>query len=284
MVGGPSLPVFVGAIISTPPGILDGNFFEYAAGYAPVSLLRPGKGYWVKANQAGSLELNGAVAAAPEMTPAGGPEGPGGSPIVITDAEGRVARLYVDPPDDPAAVAALPPQPPAGAFDVRFGGDRYAARIGPGGPVPILIGGAAYPVSVSWPRGVAGGTLFVDGRPFQVDAPGSLVLPAEAVVALGAAPGATDRAHGPREFGLEGNYPNPFNPSTAIRFALAEGGDAKLSVYNSIGELVAVLSDGPLPAGTHTVVFDASGLPGGVYFCRLYAAGEASTIRMLLVK
>jgi hypothetical protein len=287
MIGGPSLAVPLDSITSTPPGIIAGNFFEYAAGYAPVSLLRPGKGYWVKVSQAGTLGLRGQVAGGPTPAATRGVEGYDGAPLIVTDAEGRTLRLYVAAPGAPGGAAAdpgLPPPPPGGAFDVRFGGDRIVSRVTAGEMTPIFISGARDPVTISWPAAIAGGALFVDGAPALLDAPGSVTIAGETAVGLGAAPAGPGDDPRPRGYGLSGNYPNPFNPSTAIRFELAAAGEAKLSVYNAIGELVAVLVDGPISAGMHTVVFDAAGLPGGVYFCRLFSAGGASTARMLLVK
>jgi hypothetical protein len=85
------------------------------------------------------------------------------------------------------------------------------------------------------------------------------------------------------------NFPNPFNPSTSIRFQLASEGSARLAVYNLKGQLVRVLSDGPRSRGSHTVTWDgldASGNPvsSGVYLYRLQAGGKVQSRRMLLLK
>jgi len=81
------------------------------------------------------------------------------------------------------------------------------------------------------------------------------------------------------------NYPNPFNPETAIRFITAENGEVKLSVYNSMGELVATLVNGNLQAGLHSYKFNASSLTSGVYFYQLQFNGKTTGgNRMLLLK
>ena len=85
-------------------------------------------------------------------------------------------------------------------------------------------------------------------------------------------------------FVLEQNYPNPFNPSTNIRFSIPKSSFVKLAVYNLIGEEVAVLINGNLNPGYHDVNFNASGLPSGVYFCRLQNEGSQSIIKMLLLE
>lgn len=85
-------------------------------------------------------------------------------------------------------------------------------------------------------------------------------------------------------FLLEQNYPNPFNPSTVIGFQLSVVGKAKLSVYDVLGREVAVLVNETLPAGSHSVTFDATSLTSGVYVYKLEAGGELMTRRMTLLK
>jgi hypothetical protein len=86
------------------------------------------------------------------------------------------------------------------------------------------------------------------------------------------------------EFALDQNYPNPFNPSTQIRFALRASGLARLTVYDVLGREVAVLVNGTLAAGSHSVTFDASNLTSGMYMYKLEAGGMTQTKRMTLVK
>jgi hypothetical protein len=85
-------------------------------------------------------------------------------------------------------------------------------------------------------------------------------------------------------FALEQNYPNPFNPSTQIRFTLQSSHVTRLTVYDILGREVAVLVNETLPAGSHSVNFDASNLTSGVYVYKLEAGGEVQTRRMTLLK
>lgn len=80
------------------------------------------------------------------------------------------------------------------------------------------------------------------------------------------------------------NYPNPFNPSTTIRFDLPEAGPVRLQVLDLLGREVARLVDDVRPAGTHTVSFDAHDLANGVYLYRLEADRHVATRRMVLIK
>lgn len=85
-------------------------------------------------------------------------------------------------------------------------------------------------------------------------------------------------------FQLEQNYPNPFNPSTVVGYRLSVAGNARLTVYDLLGREVAVLVNGSMPAGAHSVTFDASTLASGVYVYKLEAGGQVMTRRMTLVK
>ncbi len=88
----------------------------------------------------------------------------------------------------------------------------------------------------------------------------------------------------PSEFKLEDNYPNPFNPSTNIRFALPEATDVQLTVYNSIGQEVETLVNQSMNAGLHSITFNAEGLSSGVYIYQLKANGFSQSRKMLLMK
>ena len=89
---------------------------------------------------------------------------------------------------------------------------------------------------------------------------------------------------GPLTFNLEQNYPNPFNPSTNIKYSVPESGNIKLSVYNLVGEEVAVLVNGFSQSGFYEVSFDASNLPSGVYLYKLQSANSVQTKKMMLLK
>ncbi len=80
------------------------------------------------------------------------------------------------------------------------------------------------------------------------------------------------------------NYPNPFNPSTTIRFTLPVAADVALSVLNIRGQVVAEILDERRSAGEHSVVFDASTLPSGVYFCRMVSGSFSQVHKMVVVK
>ena len=96
--------------------------------------------------------------------------------------------------------------------------------------------------------------------------------------------GSAEAEDTPGEFALRQNYPNPFNPSTSIHFSLRETGPASLSIYNLAGQQLAVLVDGMLEAGAHTVNFDAANLSSGVYVYTLQSGSGSLSRKMVLVR
>lgn len=89
----------------------------------------------------------------------------------------------------------------------------------------------------------------------------------------------------PDEFELHQNFPNPFNPSTTIRFEIKTSGNVSLKVFDILGREVAVLADEYLRAGSYERVFEASNILSGVYFYTLYVDGKQTGVkRMALVK
>lgn len=93
----------------------------------------------------------------------------------------------------------------------------------------------------------------------------------------------------PPEFRILGNYPNPFNPSTTVRFRTSSPGKTSLAIYSITGQKVRELFSDHSPAGEHSVVWngaDDRGQPAasGIYFARLTAGRHVSTMKMLLMK
>jgi hypothetical protein len=83
---------------------------------------------------------------------------------------------------------------------------------------------------------------------------------------------------------LEQNYPNPFNPVTTIGYGIREKSNVKITVLNSIGEEVAMLVNEEKESGYHTVEFNATNLPSGVYFYQLIAGEYTAIKKMILLK
>ena len=88
----------------------------------------------------------------------------------------------------------------------------------------------------------------------------------------------------PTEMILGTNYPNPFNPVTAVPFSLPEASDVRVSVYDLKGQEVDILFQGHLPAGQHTTRWVASEFPSGLYVIKLAANERSVTRKITLLK
>jgi len=88
----------------------------------------------------------------------------------------------------------------------------------------------------------------------------------------------------PGAFTLDQNFPNPFNPTTTIRFSIPQESYVVLEVFTLLGQRVAHLLQERKPAGDYSMTFDASGLPSGMYVARLRAGEAIATRTMALVR
>jgi hypothetical protein len=88
----------------------------------------------------------------------------------------------------------------------------------------------------------------------------------------------------PDEFFVDQNFPNPFNPSTTIRFGVTERSFVTVKLFNVLGQEMATAFDGWKDAGEHTLAVDGSKLVSGMYFYRVQAGQRVTTRRMIHVK
>jgi hypothetical protein len=86
------------------------------------------------------------------------------------------------------------------------------------------------------------------------------------------------------EYMLANNYPNPFNPSTLIKFYLPEATFVKFTVFDVLGNEVRVLINEEKESGFHEILFDGSNLPSGVYFYNLQTSKYSEMKKMILIK
>ena len=100
----------------------------------------------------------------------------------------------------------------------------------------------------------------------------------------GSPTGVTEQSEVPSEFAVLQNYPNPFNPTTTIRFSIPQRSHVTLKVFDVLGREVATLVEGELNAGEHSVVFNADGLPSGVYFTQMKAGDVVQRIKIMVLK
>jgi hypothetical protein len=278
--GSVSGPVPVGSITTVPGGITLSKFWQFNAGYTYAAAVEPGRGYWVKASGAGGIVLDAGAAAVPraEVDPFSGLH-----TLVIEDSRGmkQTLRFGAVTPKTAGLSTEMPPPPPPGVFDARFEDGSWAELYPAGGErnFAVSVRSAAWPVTVRWAIDAADGSAIELNESVKMTGSGSAVIPGEGPIVI-----RTGAPALPAAFSLRQNYPNPFNPVTTISYDLPANAAVKLTVYDLLGREVAVLAEGVQEAGTHDVVFDASGYPSGVYFYRIEAGAFSAARKLVLMK
>jgi flagellar hook assembly protein FlgD len=88
----------------------------------------------------------------------------------------------------------------------------------------------------------------------------------------------------PNVYRLYDNYPNPFNPSTTLRYSLPEASFTSIKIYDALGNEVSSLMNETKSAGTYEVEFNATDLSSGIYYYTLQAGSFTQTKKMILIK
>ncbi len=249
-----SVPLLVADYSTTvvfPAGV--SSAFAFDAGYVASPTLESGKGYWLKFDGAQNVPVTGELLTADTITVAAGWNivGSIGVPVPVVN------------------ISTIP----GGLVSSSFFGFNAGYEA-----ATVLVPGKGY-----WVKMAEAGQLVLGG-------PGN--VPAAARIQIGlddadppAPPGVEDAGVAlPADYELGQNYPNPFNPATTIGYALPTEGHVRLSVFNVLGQEVAVLVDGWEAAGSRSVTFDARSVPSGVYTYRITAGNFTATGKMLLVR
>jgi hypothetical protein len=282
IIGSISTPVALANISTVPPGIIISQFFGYNGSYFAADTIRPGLGYWVRVNQAGALILDTASVPAQQPQPSSTVPQGAGRLLVIDDAGKSAVLSFINqkistPASSRFTTMEVPPLPPTGGFDVRFATNSMIGVIDPriATDLPIRITGAQYPLTIRWERVGPSDNLAlrVGGKEIAVSGSGEVRV-AEPVRTLSLI--APSGRVLPAAYSLAEAYPNPFNPSTTIGFTLPLDSHVQLTVYNLIGQIVASLVDGPMPAGTHALEWTPKENASGVYLIRFTAMATSA--------
>ena len=222
--------------------------------------------------------------------------------LTVSDAGSYSQKLYFGRADIDSLTLLryeLPPKPPDGAFDARFGSNRFLEVLPQkfdSTDLTVEVQTGHYPVSLSWHISQSGIKYYAienrnaGMRITQLSGNGSLVISdsTEQAFTLRCVPTiASVQERGkslPINIGLEQNYPNPFNPSTIIRFDLPESQHIDLSVYDITGRKITTLANGKYSAGNHEATFNGSTYSSGVYIVRLITNGQTFSNKMVLLK
>ena len=282
LISGPSDAVSFDNIDDPDGLIIPGTVYGFGNGYEQTDVFEPGKGYWVRSTGVGSVNI-GAARSGKTATPFAGKLDNANS-MSVNDAE-----LYfgVNIPEEDKLNYSLPPKPPAGANDIRFSGDTklclsdecvlevmnnsnsltFEFEIKDGKYwelVPVIANGTEWSAAISLSDQ---GQLTLDSERHE-----QWILRKSAQTV-------------PETFALHPVYPNPFNPTTTLRFTVGITHESSLlQVFDITGRLVETLIDEHLKPGTHSVQWNASRFSSGVYFVHLESESFSQSQKVILLK
>ncbi len=279
MIGGYENSPLVSGLTTTPAGlIVPGTVYGWSGSYSSPTNLVPGFGYWLLSTGSGVINPPTLLAGGSSKLVAQEDKSEWGK-ITLTDASGKSYTLYSVDGEVNLDQYQMPPLPPAGMFDVRFGSNRYAEDLLSGSQA-IEMQGIEYPVKVR-----------VENMDFRLqDASGNgLNERLKAGEEITISNSAINRLMVssdiiPDEYLLEQNYPNPFNPSTMISFSVPERTQLKINLYNVLGEYLVTLAEGLFEPGIYQTQFDAKNLPSGIYIYRMETSISSISKKMILMR
>ena len=298
-------------IYSIPDGIIESPFFEFENGYVVPERLLTGKGYWIKTNSEGSLLVSGNTN--PEQSFFSAPSVKIDFTASTDQGEMQIVSIGIDSTategiDTHLGEQELPPPPPSEIFfirfalpnsfissysDIRFGelDENYTYEY----ELQFQLGENAAELTLQWeqPQGVSiniqdmfGGVIinedFTPGsNEFTLTNANitSLILTAEYSGVT-----SVEYENKPIDYSLYQNSPNPFNPSTSIKYQVASIEKVSLRVYDILGSKIATLVNEIKSPGKYEAIFDASELSSGIYFYRIKAGSFIDTKKMILIK
>ena len=278
LIGGYENSATVSAITTNPPGLQQGAVYGYSSGYTTPATMDPGYGYWIKLSAAGDIILPNAISKSNAKLADFFKDDWG--KIIVTDKAGRSYTLYAVNGEVDLNQYEMPPAPPAGMFDIRFGSGRIAEDIN-NSIQSIDMSGVEYPIKVR-----------VEGMNIRLqDQTGKEInqnVKAGEEVTIGNSAINKLMVSGqliPDKYSLDQNYPNPFNPSTTIEFSLPENvKNVKLTIYNVLGQKVTELVNTSLDAGKYVYQWNAKNVATGLYIYELRTDKFVAIKKMMLLK
>ena len=298
MISGPSC-VFDMANLQDPSAVaIPGTLYRFSGSYSNANTLVPNVGYWIEASGPGSLEFDCAHLAGPskreaELIVAHAPFGV----LRVSNEHARAADLYFGAElDDPLALAgySLPPIARSG-LDVRFSDN---SRLLEGAEGIVKVNTDEFPLYVEMTTRPEGSVeqYYLDAytndgslTSYALYEGETVTISDEKVTALNVRTTPLEVQTIPEHFALDGNYPNPFNPTTNLIFDLPEDATIRVQVYDLLGRNVMEIGATEMAAGAgRQLQLDASSLASGTYVYRMLAEMASGHIvqsgRMTLLK
>jgi hypothetical protein len=247
-------------------------------GYREVSELVPGKGYFIKVTGAGFYNLSAPTQKTIVSTGDRSDILSNSARIIIRDNASRENTLYVTEGRVETAIGGfeLPPLPPTGSFDVRFANNSYVETSS----TPLVrLQGANYPVSLSFANNEKTYSV-VNAITGEVIGSGNRVIINDENVGMVRIL-TTDAT--PTGFGVN-VAPNPVNGSSRVDFVMPEAGQARVEVFNAMGQVVATLFNGFATKGESSVEFNSNEVANGTYIVKVTAGEFVTTQKVNVIK
>ncbi len=258
------------------------SIFKYVpgVGYVSTTVIDPGLAYWIELSSAANIYMPGPFIGTLAKDPLSELIQAAKGKILVTDAIGQSYTLYAADPSIDLNRFNLPPLPPQGLFDIRFGSQRFGENLA--NAQIINLNGVVYPITIkadgidlNLADAITGSiikTQLRNGNSYVIDNSNINALKVSSTEVL------------PTEYSLEQNYPNPFNPTTTIKFSIPQTSNVKLTIFNALGQKVVDLVNSTLEAGVYSFNWDASNVASGLYFYKLNTNNFSSVKKMILIK
>ena len=278
LISGGSESMGVGTI-SDPDGIVVANtLYGFGTGYESSTELVPGQGYWIRTTATGDVVIGGAAARSGEFVN----RLKNASSILFNGK-----ALYFDAvvPEAEKLSYSLPPVPPTGAFDVRYSDNLI--YTGSTGNITVMNPYGELNVSYHIADNSKWILTSATGDIFELSGSGQFLIPntvnAEFTLIK------SEISIEPVMFGLQGSYPNPFNPSTTINYSVETEGLTSLIVYDMMGREIKSLVSGYLTPNHYSVVWNGKDnadrqVPSGIYLYRLTSGEFTDMKKVMLMK
>jgi|TARA_B100000315_G_scaffold260335_1_gene320940 hypothetical protein len=301
LISGISEPVNEYQIIDPYDIVIDNTLYTYNGVYLPTEIIEPGRGYWIRSNSPGQVSIKSDVSIQQEDIFVDRTEN--AHCLKFKNALDKQCNLYfgINLDEDEIVHYTLPPIPDfvGGLFDVRFTQDK---KLTNGNDILTIINDA-WPLTVSWDDDLSnedvqwlieilddlGRTSGVDQSTFQ-----TYVLNSTSKITF-QTPIERIRlskktvSEIPNSFSLHPNYPNPFNPTTTLRYDIPTDSKVQLIIYDILGREVVTLLKEIKPAGFQQTVWEGkdnlgNSVSSGVYIYCISAGSFQSTQKMVLLR
>ncbi|HLB00679.1 MAG TPA: T9SS type A sorting domain-containing protein, partial [Bacteroidota bacterium] len=228
--------------------------FAFENGYVGTDTLENGRGYWMKFPQAQTIVMNGTALDA--------------ETVDVAADWNMVGSLST--PVDASTISSIPGGIVTSGFYQFDGSYQQSSILLPGRGYWVKSSQAGQFVFSSIGNTPTAGRIRIEDR-------GELPPPPPVL-----SDGITGEK--PREYRLNQNSPNPFNPTTTLSYTLPSKVHVTLRVYDLLGRVMTTLVDKVEEGGEHRVRWDADGIPSGIYFYRLVAGDYTRTLKMVVMK